>query len=97
MADIMKVGGPAEEGRVMADIMKVGGPAFPITTEGGMGGSTHYFGMSLRDWFAGQALIGMLASRVNYPFLGTGWNAMAAEAYEAAAAMLARRSGEGSP
>ena len=36
-----------------------GGPAFPVewkTFNGGLGG------MSLRDWFAGQALAGLLAN-----------------------------------
>lgn len=37
-----------------------GGPAFPLPT--GAGDKAWRQGMSLRDWFAGQALSGFLAS-----------------------------------
>jgi len=37
-----------------------GGPAFPIPDEG-------WPGMTLRDWFAGQALAGMLANPDSWP------------------------------
>lgn len=45
----------------MNRMSKDGGPAFPApyTTSGA------YPGMSLRDWFAGQALMGLLAGRQN--------------------------------
>jgi hypothetical protein len=43
--------------------------------------------MSLRDWFAGQALAGMLAKPVNR----TGMDAVASDAYNYADAMLAER------
>lgn len=33
-----------------------GGPAFPFEIEHGDGSFTNYTGMTLRDWFAGQAL-----------------------------------------
>jgi hypothetical protein len=36
-----------------------GGPAFPVIAENGLGHVAD--GMSLRDWFAGQALAGFLA------------------------------------
>lgn len=36
-----------------------GGPAFPNQNQHG---DSDQVGMSLRDWFAGQALVGMLAS-----------------------------------
>lgn len=36
-----------------------GGPAFPSTHDR----APSYVGMSLRDWFAGQALAGMLANQ----------------------------------
>lgn len=48
-----------------------GGPAFPMPPVGtgdprdGMAGGSN--GMSLRDWFAGQALNGLLASYANWP------------------------------
>ena len=72
------------------DWFEQGGAAFPIphSNEAGAPGSEH--GMSLRDWFAGQAMIGMLhpgweANAVNQPHL------MAKHAYLAADAMLAER------
>jgi hypothetical protein len=56
-----------------------GGPAFPIPDEG-------WPGMTLRDWFAGQALAGISAQ------YGTGDAAMiAVECYEHADAMLKAR------
>jgi hypothetical protein len=56
-----------------------GGPAFPISEHGLQG----YNGMSLRDWFAGQALAGGLDCRTT---IGT-----AELAYEIADAMLIQR------
>lgn len=59
---------------------KDGGPAFPTDT---------LDGMTLRDWFAGQALAGMMAGKV--------WESLVirdypeAEAYRMADAMLAER------
>lgn len=44
-------------------------------------------GMSLRDWFAGQALVGLLASNTDY----AGPDAPAVEAYQVADAMLEAR------
>ena len=41
----------------MADKINDGGPAFPPMHDP----QTHVSGMSLRDWFAGMALQGMLA------------------------------------
>lgn len=38
--------------------VKDGGPAFPVADQGVYG----TYGMSLRDYFAGQALIGVLAN-----------------------------------
>lgn len=72
-----------------------GGPAFPTNRE--QNENDVWFngapGMSLRDWFAGQAMIGMLhpgweANAVNQPHL------MAKKAYRAADAMLAARKTE---
>lgn len=72
-----------------------GGPAFPLE----QGTDDHYTresGMSLRDYFAAQALVGMLASppiidrssdKVNH----AGW---AANAYKFADAMLKQREKE---
>ena len=41
------------------DKIKDGGPAFPFREEDGSGGYDLQKGMSLRDYFAGQALVGM--------------------------------------
>lgn len=70
---------------------KQGGSAFPAEqheTQDGSWNTTFEPGMSLRDWFAGQALSGMCQ--------GCGWQGgdfekMASHAYEAADQMLARR------
>ena len=44
--------------------MKDGGPAFPFTyLDVQTGAKRTVHGMTLRDWFAGQALMGMMASR----------------------------------
>jgi hypothetical protein len=72
---------------------KDGGPAFPIPQREGPG---HPDGMSLRDWFAGQALVGLLAS----PRGPAGGEPMsdqlaAKNAYILADAMLAQRSNSG--
>lgn len=75
------------------ETQKNGGPAFP-------GGSFPEHpqqpnGMTLRDWFAGQALTGMLAHGTRYrprPGDPENWHeAIAKEAFEIADAMLAER------
>lgn len=75
-----------------------GGPAFPThledqfiqTPNGGWGRAAEYGweskpGMSLRDWFAGQALIGLLAHGL------ANKEKIAGHAYDYADAMLAER------
>jgi hypothetical protein len=62
-----------------------GGPAFPA--EHGLSKS----GMSLRDWFAGQALVG-LAREISDDITVHRRNGIASDAYELADAMLAERS-----
>lgn len=69
-----------------------GGPAFPVNyayrpKEGAYGD-----GMSLRDWFAGQAMQGLLASdrKFGKPSETLG-EAVARNAYEFADAMIAAR------
>jgi uncharacterized protein YodC (DUF2158 family) len=46
----------------MMDEKKDGGPAFPVHEENDDGIFTATKGMSLRDWFAGQALQGLIAA-----------------------------------
>ena len=65
-----------------------GGPAFPWREEDGEGGYNQHVGMSLRDWFAGNALAGNLAADTSHQ-----WGAPlhARWAYEQADAMIAAR------
>lgn len=88
------------------DKVEDGGPAFPVVAEGGEGSGLHpdrWDGMTLRDYFAGQALAGMIAShdwtknialeskRDNVPAV----YALSKAAYFAADAMLlARKAGD---
>lgn len=70
-----------------------GGPAFPHVYERmpqlGPNIEKRYTqgGMTLRDWFAGQALAGRMARNTAYRT----WSDAAADAYEIADAMLAER------
>ncbi len=70
-----------------------GGPAFPLglINLGGDGSLALKEGMSLRDWFAGQALIGIMGLGV----IADDWEKLitghAANAYQIADAMLAER------
>lgn len=69
-----------------------GGSAFPIQYSTTRNGNRITFisdGMSLRDWFAGQALAGMLSSDGR----PTGDQAKAEWAYDLADAMLKAREG----
>ena len=68
---------------------KNGGPAFPRPVSNSNVGGVHRgtLGMSLRDWFAGQALMGAVAH-------GTGGctaEYLASDSYQIADAMLAAR------
>lgn len=76
----------------MADEKKIdhGGFAFPtseIRAPNGMVISPGSDGMSLRDWFAGQALAGLLANKYDVP------DSAAFQAYRFADALLAARKG----
>jgi len=68
-------------------IEKAGNPAFPVSIPGT--GDNGWHGMLLRDWFAGQAIAGVLAT--NDDFESIDWNGMAEYAYDAADAMLKAR------
>ena len=77
-----------------------GGPAFPVAEDHKVADQFQWTqGMSLRDWYAGQALAGMLAHSTRYrPRQGapSNWHdAISEEAYELADAMLAARKGGG--
>lgn len=61
-----------------------GGPAFPAQPDADPAG----WGMSLRDYFAGQALIGLTLHRDMYGWTPEG---VATAAYNLADAMLAER------
>ena len=63
-----------------------GGPAFPNIAGPK---SFHHDGMTLRDWFAGQALQGQCACPVTAE--SWGHKVMAKQAYEQADAMIAAR------
>jgi hypothetical protein len=80
----------------MSNQVNDGGPAFPVPmftrdadgqpmspTEYGLGG------MTLRDWFAGQALAGMLAN----PAKDYGYNGAVRDAFGFADALLKAREG----
>jgi hypothetical protein len=75
--------------------IKDGGPAFPNPALANEGFSPSYdvSGMTLRDWFAGQALAG-LASNCTDAGLST-WlpDSIGARAYQYADAMIAAREG----
>lgn len=73
---------------------KTGGPAFPVTA----GQNVYATGMSLRDWFAGQALAGMISTSAT-PWLTKDGHGLcphtAQAAYQIADAMIAARAEKG--
>ena len=72
----------------MSDPIKDGGPAFPTDSEQQNGPhSWHYEGLSMRDYFAGQALAGCLANDNVRGSFGD----IASDAYKQADAMIAQR------
>lgn len=71
----------------MAEI-ETGGQAFPRPmAETSIGGNIDQEGMTLRDYFAGQALAGRNVQRIY-----KSWSDMATDCYEVADAMLLARS-----
>jgi hypothetical protein len=87
----------------MSETIEDGGSAFPIPgekllSENGTPHDPAYYGwsicpqpgMSLRDWFAGQALIGILGSRTGF-LIDVGTSNAPDWAYQVADAMLAAR------
>jgi hypothetical protein len=85
MNDDLDPFGPSAEERALH---AAGGPAFPqpATSEGYATNTLP--GMTLRDWFAGQALAGMIAQG---DAIRTTYSSSAAEAYRYADAMLRER------
>ena len=76
--------------------MKDGGSAFPEITserdENGLKDIYSYGGMSLRDYFAGQALLGSLSSSTLTEYTNKSQaECFAVEAYRIADAMIAQR------
>ena len=76
--------------------MNDGGPAFPFTCQGPTTAPEIYYGMTLRDYFAGQAIIGIINNQDTLQraseVLGIPTDQIAATgAYEVADAMLLAR------
>lgn len=68
-------------------------PAFPL----GVPHMTEYqpeWGMSLRDWFAGQALVGLLSGQFRHSG-GHNFHGLPKEAFDVADAMLSARQSSG--
>jgi hypothetical protein len=65
-----------------------GGPAYP--REDYQGGGSGQTGMSLRDWFAGHALAGMMSHTGSYG-MGNGPQNISDRCYELADAMIKAR------
>ena len=81
----------------MADTINDGGPAFPRAAavwtmpDGRQTGCDALDGMTLRDWFAGQALAGLMSDPGLRPDNVSEFQHMAARLYQVADAMLAER------
>lgn len=69
--------------------MRTNPPAFPMPAVAGFHGPE--FGMSLRDWFAGQALSGIIASHADSDMPLPSASKTAQWAYDYADALLAAR------
>jgi len=79
----------------MTDEPNDGGSAFPYPSEKMEDGQPLYppgYGMSLRDWFAGQALMGLIAS--NDHEAGDRIDELPCYSYHIADAMLKERKGD---
>ena len=71
--------------------IKDGGPAFAAVAAGPAGDVYESPGMTLRDWFAGQALAGMMANPSVFDGDDRSIKACAPQCYAVADAMLAAR------
>jgi hypothetical protein len=77
----------------MSDKPDDGGPAFPLYIPEGVLVEKDFNvdGMSLRDWFAGQALMGLCSGSAFEHITKTGMSGIACKAYGFADAMLEAR------
>ena len=82
----------------MVEKYKDGGPAFPVPKESDGGWEDtdcttwrHFHGMTLRDWFAGQAVAGIMGSSADAVTKNEQATFIATEAYLVADAMLKAR------
>ena len=76
----------------MNDTTNNGGPAFPFECQGPTTAPETYYGMTLRDYFAGQAISQIIAVCANDTTHGmTEADYFACRAYEIADAMLKAR------
>lgn len=80
----------------MSNSINNGGPAFPVTLD--HRGCVGAYGMSLRDWFAGQALSNLAVTYMaDCRNQGDAAFALAKECYTVADAMLEARNKEVAP
>lgn len=77
--------------KTQAEHDKDGGPAFPFKCQGPTTAPEFYYGMSLRDWFAGQALSNPDLSLTMDSSTATEAQRTAMRCYRYADAMLAER------
>lgn len=73
----------------MAGGQKYGGPAFPVHPE--VRDDEAHAGMTLRDWFAGQALTALIIKQGNHIQFPNARSTTALVAYQMADEMLGRR------
>ena len=76
--------------------MNTGGPAFPVWMPEYKDNGTYHEGLSIRDWFAGQALAGMIANQPapRHPEYWDWLSGVAVTPYRIADKMLAEREKE---
>ena len=76
----------------MSDTTNNGGPAFPFACQGPTTAPEIYYGMTMRDYFAGQAVSQIIATCANDTTHGMSKaDYFAGRAYEIADAMLKAR------
>jgi len=68
-----------------------GGPAFATAENGDFKNAWHQEGMTLADWFAGQALVSMINDPAMRDDESLAWSDYARESYNFADAMIAEK------